>query len=302
MSKVINKYKGQQAAEEAPPQKEAVQVTEAPAPKKEAPPAAPALPQTEKKEAPQISVDIEKLVEKSKESDMSGKNQVDNNSEHNLEDQIEQQAKQIADQQRKQQQLAQSKGKVKISQAALALNNMEMGIESQADSSSDSVMGISMDQLYTNFGDGGDTQANQKAIQNNEAAAITMAKQAATMFVQQHPESQVFEKDGPPKNITQTLSEQKKVEPPTPVVEPHSTDKANVEIESLNGLEYGTGFENGEKSEGSENDQKYVVADDSFSQKKSLAETSSEEDLSVPKWPQYEEPTQQMSKIKEELA
>lgn len=129
-----------------------------------------------------------------------------------------------------------------------------------------------------------------------------MAKQAATQFVQQHPESQVFEKDGPPKNVTQALPEAKKKEQATPASEPHSTDKANVEIESLNGIEYGTGFENGEKSEGSENEQKYVVADDSFSQKKSLAETSLDEDLSVPKWPQYDEPTQQMSKIKEELA
>lgn len=180
---------------------------------------------------------------------------------------------------------------------------MEMGIDTQADSSNESVMGISMDQLYTNFGDGGETQANQQAIKNNEAAFITMAKQAANQFVQKHPESQVFEKDAPPKNITQTLEENKKLEKAAPAkVESHSNDRTNLEIESLNGVEYGTGFENGEKSEGSENEQKYVVAEESLPQKKSLAESSAEEDLSVPKWPQYDEPTAQMSKIKEELA
>lgn len=55
--------------------------------------------------------------------------------ESKLADQIRNQAKAIADEQSKQQQKDQAAGKLKISSAAAALNNAEMGIEATVDES-----------------------------------------------------------------------------------------------------------------------------------------------------------------------
>ena len=80
----------------------------------------------------------------------------------------------------KEQKKAQAAGTLKISPAALALNNMEMGLESKdSKQEEDDIVGISSDQLYTNFG-----QTDKKTIQTmskqKESAAITMAKKAAS--------------------------------------------------------------------------------------------------------------------------
>jgi hypothetical protein len=80
------------------------------------------------------------------------------------------------------------KGKGQISSAAAALNNAEMGIltEEKADENK-KLLSISSDQLYV--GDDARTVINE-----DEAAAITMAKEAAKKFTKQHPETQTFAK------------------------------------------------------------------------------------------------------------
>lgn len=115
--------------------------------------------------------------------------QVDVTEESKLADQIRNQAKAIADEQSKQQQKDKAAGTLKISSAAAALNNAEMGIESAAEeteASKSEVVSISSDQLYI----GDKNNASKKEDEpvaaqytapesSTEAAAITMAKQAA---------------------------------------------------------------------------------------------------------------------------
>lgn len=93
---------------------------------------------------------------------------------------IEKQAKEIEMQQLQEQKKAQADGKLKISKAALALNNAEMGLETKENKQEgDDMVGVSSDQLYTNFGQT-DNKTIQKMTQQKEAAAITMAKKAAS--------------------------------------------------------------------------------------------------------------------------
>jgi hypothetical protein len=73
---------------------------------------------------------------------------------------------------------------LKISQAAEALNNAEMGLgESQENDKS--IMSISSDQLYVN-----DDKVTDRVTPNNtnEAAAITIAKEAASNYLKDHPD------------------------------------------------------------------------------------------------------------------
>ena len=65
-----------------------------------------------------------------------------------------------------------------------------MGLKAEADASTEeqSVVPISHDQLYV------DDERQFTPDKQGEAAAITMAKQAAQSFVQKHPETQVFDK------------------------------------------------------------------------------------------------------------
>ena len=74
---------------------------------------------------------------------------------------IEKQSKEIEMQQMKEQKKAQAEGKLKISKAALALNNLEMGLEKENKQEGDDMVGVSADQLYTNFG-----QTDSKTIKN----------------------------------------------------------------------------------------------------------------------------------------
>ena len=99
--------------------------------------------------------------------------------EHKLEERINNQAKSIVDQQRKAQAEAKSKGTLKMSAAALALNNAEMGVKVEVSTEEASrIMSISSDQLYVDESKKPDEQPTK-----GEAAAITMAKQAAQQFI-----------------------------------------------------------------------------------------------------------------------
>jgi hypothetical protein len=111
--------------------------------------------------------------------------------EHKLEEQINNQAKSIADQQIKAQAEAQAKGSLKISSAAAALNNAELGVKAEVSTEEASrIMSISSDQLYVDESKKADPVEPQPQV--GEAAAITMAKQAAKTFVSSHPETQKF--------------------------------------------------------------------------------------------------------------
>lgn len=69
--------------------------------------------------------------------------------EHKLEEKISNQAKSILDQQLKAQAEAKAKGTLKISSAAAALNNAEMGVKLEVNTEEASrIMSISSDQFY----------------------------------------------------------------------------------------------------------------------------------------------------------
>lgn len=70
-----------------------------------------------------------------------------------------------------------------MSAAALALNKAEMGIQpvSKTDETK-KLLSISSDQLYV-------ADDEKSVVNHNEAAAITMAKEAAKNFAQQHPDT-----------------------------------------------------------------------------------------------------------------
>ena len=97
---------------------------------------------------------------------------------------IEKQAKEI-----EMKQLSEQKSKgvtpPKISQAALALNAAESGKKEESNDSQ-TVLGISNDQLYANFVKN-DKKTIQDLSQQHESAAITEAKKAANNFAQAHP-------------------------------------------------------------------------------------------------------------------
>ena len=70
-----------------------------------------------------------------------------------------------------------------MSAAAAALNKAEMGIETKSKfDQNKKLLSISSDDLYV-----GDEEKSE--IYDNEAAAITMAKDAANKFAQQHPDT-----------------------------------------------------------------------------------------------------------------
>jgi predicted HNH restriction endonuclease len=76
----------------------------------------------------ELSVNAADLAGSNAEAD--SEEQTEMSSENKIEQQIIEQAKMFADQQRKQQQEQMAKGGVKISSAAQALNNAEMGVSS----------------------------------------------------------------------------------------------------------------------------------------------------------------------------
>ena len=84
-------------------------------------------------------------------SESGASEQVDVNEESKLADQIRNQAKAIADEQLKLQQKDKAAGKLRISSAAAALNNAEMGIDSaegEQEENKNQIVSISSDQLY----------------------------------------------------------------------------------------------------------------------------------------------------------
>lgn len=71
-----------------------------------------------------------------------------------------------------------------MSAAAAALNKAEMGIKAvEKTDENKKLLSISSDQLYV-----GDDE-KKAVISDNEAAAITMAKEAAKSFAQLHPDT-----------------------------------------------------------------------------------------------------------------
>lgn len=78
------------------------------------------------------------------------------------------------------------KGNGQISSAAAALNNAIMGNEAKASSEAENknILSISSDQMYV-----GEKTNDQVKSTNEEAAAITMAKEAAKQFAQKHPDT-----------------------------------------------------------------------------------------------------------------
>jgi len=186
-------------------------------------------------------------------------------------------------QQMKEQKKAQAAGTLKISPAALALNNMEMGLESKdSKQEEDDIVGISSDQLYTNFG-----QTDKKTIQTmskqKESAAITMAKKAASQFITSHPDV-----------LTQKID----VTKPARLVE-KKDDQANLEIDQTETSDIYSSIraDNETKLEDiatGDKDEKYIL---------NVEETKTDEDdLSVPKWPVYSNPAAQHDQIEKELA
>ena len=193
------------------------------------------------------------------------------------------------------QQLKQAKkdektGKMKISPAALALNSAEMGLEVKNDDkeSGNTILGISSDQIYTTTAT--DKQAIKNISQQKESAAITMAKKAASSYIENHPETMY------------QVSEHVK---PKAVEKTHKTDKANIELTESNEISgFGTGFESGEKFESEDNEEKYVLsegASPSRPDEQSQTVIAEELDLSVPSWPVYNNPVNEQAKIKSEL-
>mgnify|MGYP006891255346 CR=1 FL=1 len=104
---------------------------------------------------------------------------------------IEKQAKEIEMKQLSEQKKQAKDGKkIKISKAALALNSAEMGLEEkEREGGGQSIVGISSDQLYTNYGNSDDKKTLMNLNQQNESAAITMAKKAVNEFVRSNPEA-----------------------------------------------------------------------------------------------------------------
>lgn len=220
MSQVLNKYKKndkakQEAVAASPPAATSPQPPSPPAPP--APPSPPVAAVVEESKPPesdhktgatkfekndkeQIEIVSENgmvlptpiQAQAGAEIDLDSDNQNEISSEHKLEEAINNQAKSIADQQLKAQAEAQSKGTLKISSAAAALNNAELGIENNnmSEEQQKTVMSISSDQLYVSDND--KTSKEEQQPNNTEAAAITMAKQAAKNFVKEHPETQKF--------------------------------------------------------------------------------------------------------------
>lgn len=93
----------------------------------------------------------------------------------------------FADQQKQQQ--SKGQGKLKISSAAEALNAAELGIQStETESNEKTVMSISSDQLFVNGDREGDDKVISPTNTTQEAAAITIARQAAQLYVKDHPE------------------------------------------------------------------------------------------------------------------
>ena len=72
-----------------------------------------------------------------------------------------------------------------MSAAALALNQAEMGMKAEEGSEAqNNVLRISSDQMYTV-----DDDSQKQPSNDEESAAITMAKKAAQQFAQKHPDT-----------------------------------------------------------------------------------------------------------------
>jgi len=129
------------------------------------------------------------------------------------------------------------------------------------------ILPISSDQMYTNFGIN-DEKTLKVLAQQKESAAITMAKQAVSQYVNKHPETKFPEIKGE-----------------------KQTDKANVELDlgdtsdfrSINDLSEDT-------------DAKYVLSEEPPAQAPPKKEESA-----LPKWPVYSQPVAQIDHIKSEL-
>lgn len=170
-----------------------------------------------------------------------------------------------------------------------------MGIESKEESSEDlsTPLGISSDQLYTNFEHDEKDKKQSLGQTTNESSTIVRAKQAANQFVDTHPEALFQNKK------TKVLKENAEKYPnknePNEEKNEKAVDKTTVEIEQTADLEsFGTGFDNGEKLENtSDTDEKFVIAEEN---------QQSQDELAVPQWPKYENPVTQKSQIEAEFA
>ena len=195
----------------------------------------------------------------------------DSNADGELEQQIENQAKEIQKGQLADQQKAIASGKLKISSAAAALNNAEMGLDTKEDANEDLSMplSISTDSIYTDH----DDKKQSLGQTTNESATIVRAKQAANKFVDGHPEA-LFGNER-----TKILKDNAEAHP----VKAEAEDKATLEIEQTADLD--------SLESGADGEEKFMIT----------AEAESQEDVSIPQWPQYEDPVGQKSQIEKEL-
>lgn len=190
------------------------------------------------------------------------------------------------------------------------------------------IMSISSDQLYVDESKKPDTEEVQPNI--TEAAAITMAKQAAQNFVTNHPETQKFSNTTKvaKKNATsvaptaapvakkvieikpKVAAAIKPVEKPKPALFTKNTsaETQSVQIDSSQDLESIVQLTKNDSQDtdlvGQESATK-VMKDVEMEAQNITAETSTtslaDADLSVPKWPRYDEPSLEKAQIEKEL-
>ena len=236
---------------------------------------------------PAMNVDIASLLEAARKSNKEEKleleqQQVDTNEDRTLEQMIEEQAKEIEKKQAQaQKQEAQKQGKqLKISKAAKALNNLELGLDSNQQIENGNVQDIvpiSTDQMYTNFGKT-DEKTIQRIMHQDEAAAITMAKKAVSQYVNNH---------------------QKQTKFPEILVNATAIDKTNVELDLGQTADFRSQINDMSEEEGSA-EPGYILSEEPV-QGQSLAQSEAKE-TALPKWPMYNQPVQQFEEIKTELA
>lgn len=130
--------------------------------------------------------------------------------------------------------------------------------------------------MYTNFGKT-DEKTLKKLSQQSESAAITMAKQAVSQYVNKHPEETKFPaiKEGDLKKV----------------------DKSNVEID----LGETADFRSQINDLSEEIDDKYVLSEE-IPQSLAQAQQKTESlEAAIPKWPVYGQPVAQFDALKTEF-
>lgn len=159
---------------------------------------------------------------------------------------------------------------MKISSAAAALNNAEMGIEAtveESEQNKNEIVSISSDQLYvTDKKEGGENKKKDEPVATlnptTESAAITMAKKAAKIVTQG--------KEPPKKKSTK--------------------EEQEAEMDSLEN--------NSAMADAGLSRQNLMVEDKS----QTIEEISDKkDDLAVPNWPKYSDPVSQRAEIEKEL-